>query len=163
VADTSKIRIKMGDIEVEYEGAESFLRDELPELLAAVSKLHHDSAGASSDHSKKMHNGGGPKEDLKGTTGTIAAKLDCKEGNGKDLITAAAARLTFVLTKDSFTRGELLAEAKTATSYYKTTINNNLTTTLATLVKSGDFTEIAQGTYALGATKRGELEKRLAS
>jgi hypothetical protein len=41
----SKIRIKLGDIEVEYEGAESFLKDELPALLNAVSKLHHESGG----------------------------------------------------------------------------------------------------------------------
>ena len=163
VADISKIRIKMGEIEVEYEGTESFLRDELPELLAAVSKLHHDSAGASGDRSKKVRNGGGPKEDLKGTTGTLAGKLSCKVGSGKELITAAAARLTFVLNKDSFTRAELLAEAKTATSYYKKGVANNLSNTLDGLVKSDDFTEIAKGTYSLSATKREELETRLAS
>ena len=47
----------MGEIEVEYEGTESFLRDELPQLLAAVSKLHHDSAGASGERSKTVRNG----------------------------------------------------------------------------------------------------------
>ncbi len=37
-AMTSKIRIKLGPIEVEYEGSESFLKEELPYLLAAVAK-----------------------------------------------------------------------------------------------------------------------------
>lgn len=36
MATASRIRIKMGAIEVEYEGDESFLRDELPALLTAV-------------------------------------------------------------------------------------------------------------------------------
>jgi hypothetical protein len=152
----------MGEIEVEYEGTESFLRDELPELLSAVSKLHHDSgradpAGANKD--TKMHSAKG----LQGTTGTIAAKLKCKPGVGKDLITAAAARLTFVSHKPSFTRAELLTEARTATGYYKKTVNNNLTNTLAGLVKSGDFAETAKDTYALSATKQEELSTSLAS
>jgi hypothetical protein len=38
----SKIRIKMADIEVEYEGSEAFLKGELPAILDAVSKLHGD-------------------------------------------------------------------------------------------------------------------------
>jgi len=161
MAETSKIRIKMGDIEVEYEGTESFLRDELPALLAAVSKLYGGSS-TTGDHSKNGRSGG-PKHSLVGKTGTIAAKLGCNVGNGKDLITSAAARLTFVLNKDSFTRAELLTEAKTATSYYKKGVANNLTNTLDGLVKSEDFTEIAKGTYSLSATKREELQTRFAS
>lgn len=40
---TSKIRIKMGPIEVEYEGSENFLKEELPELLGTVSNLYKES------------------------------------------------------------------------------------------------------------------------
>ena len=32
----SKIKIKMGPLEVEFEGSEAFLKAELPDLLAAV-------------------------------------------------------------------------------------------------------------------------------
>ena len=79
------------------------------------------------------------------------------------MITAGGARITFVLGKESFTRLEVLEEAKSATAYYKKTIANNLSNTLEALVKSGDFTEISQGTYSLSADKRQELQKRLAS
>ena len=41
---TSKIRIKLGAIEVEYEGSEQFLKEELPQLLTAVSELYAKSA-----------------------------------------------------------------------------------------------------------------------
>lgn len=40
---TSKIRIKLGAIEVEYEGSESFLKEELLALLSAVSDLYQRS------------------------------------------------------------------------------------------------------------------------
>ena len=39
----SKIRIKLGPIEVEYEGSEAFLKEELPQLLTAVSDLYSKS------------------------------------------------------------------------------------------------------------------------
>lgn len=152
----------MGEIEVEYEGTEAFLRDELPELLSAVSKLYYDS-GRPKPNGAAGSTGVTPPAGLQGTTATIAAKLKCKPGVGRDLITAAAARLTFAANRESFTRADLLAEAKTASAYYKTTVNNNLTNTLDGLVKAGDFTEIAKGTYALSATKREALSASLAS
>lgn len=43
---TSKIRIKLGPVEVEYEGNEAFLKDELPDLLSAVARLHKESGQA---------------------------------------------------------------------------------------------------------------------
>ena len=46
---TSKIRIKMGFIEVEFEGSEQFLKEELPDLLTGVSQLHSKSSLASED------------------------------------------------------------------------------------------------------------------
>lgn len=161
MAEQCKIRIKMGETEVDYEGSESFLRNELPEFLSALSKLHHDSGGTAADRPKKA--GSGASKEVKGTTGTIAGKLGCKVGNGKDLITAAAARLRFVANQESFTRSELLKEAKTATAYYKRGVANDLSNTLDGLVKSGDFTEIAKGTYSLSAPKVEELEKLIAS
>ena len=49
------MRIKMGPIEIDYEGSEDFLKQELPAILTAVSTLHKESglvedspAGASS-------------------------------------------------------------------------------------------------------------------
>lgn len=165
---TSKIRIKMGQIEVEYEGSEQFLKKELHELLEAVSKLYHESGEAAGEDET-------PKEDkvsrkapahdgkVKGTTATIAAKLGCKDGAAKELLVAAAARLTFIADQEAFTRKELLKEAQSAKAYYRRSVNNNLTNTLARLVKDGDFTETATDTYALTATKSKELESKLAS
>jgi hypothetical protein len=36
----SRIKIKVGAIEVEYEGEEKFIKDELPSLIKTVAALH---------------------------------------------------------------------------------------------------------------------------
>lgn len=131
-------------------------------FLRLFSKLHHESEPASENHGAKSQTSKS-KANLEGTVGTVAGKLGCKVGAGRELIIAAAARLTFVVSKDSYNRAELLEEAKTATAYYKRSVASNLSNTLNTLVKDGDFTEISQGVYSLSAPKREELEKRLAA
>ena len=158
----AKIELKLGDIQFAGEAEASWLEKQLDKVLAYV-----DTAG--SEGSPK----GGTKGQIKtaqqktkhfaGTTASVAAKLGCKAGVAKDVITAAAAQLTLVEGKESFTRAELLSGAKSATAYYKKSVANNLTNTLTGLVKSGDFTEISTGTYSLSAHKREELGKRLAS
>lgn len=160
---TSKIRIKMGPIEVEYEGSEEFLKKELPDLLAAVSKLYHESGGnvAAGDESARTDaQNNGKATPATGTTATISARLAVK--SGPELILAAAARLTFGLSKDSFSRKELLAEIQTAKQYYKKSYSANLSTYLGQLVKS-DLREVSKDQYALSAKKADELRKNLAS
>jgi hypothetical protein len=159
---TSKIRIKLGPIEVEYEGSEDFLKEELPQLLEAVANLHKKSG--ITDASPQDQNQGGssstPKGQLQGTTGAVAAKLGSK--TGPDLVLAAAARLTLVVGKETFTRKDLLAEMKTATAYYKATYRGNLSGYLNGLVKDGILLETAAQTYSLSASKKTELGKQLA-
>lgn len=81
---SSKIRIKIGEIEVEYEGTEEFLKKELPELLKTVSELY-----------RPLNAGGGstfvPPSNLQLSTANIAAKLDAK--TGPDVVIAACAHL----------------------------------------------------------------------
>ena len=159
---TSKIRIKMGDVEVEYEGSEDFLRDELRELLSGVVELHRE-RGESTDQPPPSGNGNGggtPTGDFNGTTNTAAAKLSASSGT--DLVIAAAARLTLGLGQDSFTRATLLKEMQTATSYYKKTFSSNLSGYLKQLVGSDRIREVAKGTYSLSAPERKKLETQLA-
>lgn len=159
---TSKIRIKMGPIEIEYEGSETFLKEELPELLAAVSNLYKVSGLSEMTATTEP-----PGEvscvtpQFQATTGSIAAKLHSKTGS--NLIMAAAARLTFVSGKDTFTRKELHNEMKTATAYYKSTYRGgNLSGYLNRLIKDGTLLEPSKDTYALSASMKSELGAKLA-
>jgi hypothetical protein len=96
---------------------------------------------------------------LEATTGSIAAKLDCK--SGPELVMAAAARLTFVLQTATFARQKIIDEMKTASAYYKSTYVSNLSSSLNNLVKDGKLNEPSQGNYALTATSLKDLEQRL--
>lgn len=160
---TSKIRIKLGAIEVEYEGSEAFLKEELPQLLAAVSDLHSKSGGSPSFHGDagSSENSGattGGKK-IEATTASIAARLQAK--SGPELIMAAVARITFALGQDVCSRQRISQEMKSAASYYKKTYMNNLTRYLDVLVKDNKLNEPSSGNYALTAGAKAELESRL--
>lgn len=153
----SKIRIKMGQIEVEFEGSESFLKKELPELLAAVSNLYNKTSPSSQeadvDTEDKHRLADPPKIQL--TTSNIAAKLTCNSGT--DLIKAAAAHLAIMKNKNTFTRKEILSEMKSATNYFNKSYVGNLTPYLNTLIKQKVLNENATGMYSLTANSLKEM------
>ena len=159
---SSKIRIRMGQLEVECEGTEEFLKKELPALLTAISSLYQQTGSRDVDDES-------PEEPVRksrqrgavvGTTGSLAATLKVKSGS--DLAVAAAAQLTIVQGKASFTRKELIVEMRTATGYFKDNYVSNLTKILGTLVTGQKFNEVSANTYALKAAEKERLEKELA-
>lgn len=161
---TAKIRIKMGQVEVEYEGPEDFLRAELKDLLSGVMELHRERGGnePSDINSGADQEGQKPNDgsDYIGTTNTFAAKLGVK--SGPDLIIAAMAQKTLVGKKEKVTRTELLQEMHTATSYYKKSYSANLTKNLKSLVTSDKLREVAADTYALSASELDRVKKAYA-
>lgn len=163
----SKIRIKLGVVEIEYEGSDGFLKDELPGLLDKLySIVPPASLGPLANGNSGEEQAAGvvspvlPTNDV-GTTSSIAADLGAK--TGPDLALAAAARLTFGLDKASFTRKELLAEMQTATSYYNKNMSGNLSKMISAMIKDRALREVAKDTFALSADKRRELEGRFGS
>lgn len=159
---TSKIKIKMGAIEIEYEGSEAFLKEELPSLLKAVSDLYQSSGpfvDAGNATIEPASSSSGIKK-IQGTTATLAAKLG--GGSGPDLTMSAAARLTFVLGKEKFHRKDLLEEIKSASSYYKNTYMSNFSSLLNSLVKTGKLMEPSKDNYSLSADSLKSIEAQLA-
>lgn len=156
----SKLRIRIGEVEIDYEGTEEFLKQELPALLKTAMELHK-AAGAST--ASKTGGAGGKKERASVgsvTTGTIAARMKAKSGT--DLLIAAAAYLALVAGKDTFSRQELLTEMQSATAYYKKSYSNNLSKSLGGAVTDRKLQETANNTYALSALTRDALEAQLA-
>ena len=162
---TSKIRIKIGQVEVEYEGSEEFTKQELLDLIKTVSELCKTATPT------PLPDAGSPTPTTSTTAptqqsigpisiGNISAKLKCKKAS--DLVLAAAASLAMVKNKDCFTRQEILDEMKAATAYYKITYGGNLTVALNTLIKSDKLLQRPSGEYALHANARSELESQLA-
>lgn len=158
---TSKIKIKMGAIEIEYEGSENFLKEELPALLNAVSDLYKSSAPIIEKSSPVSETIAlSAKNKIEGTTATLAAKLG--GSTGPDLIMSAAAQLTFVQNKNKFSRKDIVAEIKSATAYYKVSYFNNLTPLLNGLVKVGKLMEPSSGNYSLSAQSLKDIGAKLA-
>lgn len=158
---TMKLKIRAGNVEVEYEGPEAFVNKKLPKLISDIAKIEVTDIIPSDESDEKgdKKDKNGSKVKFTGTTNTVASKLVCK--SGPDLIVAAATRLTLVLGKNSFQRQELLKEMKVASSYYKKSYEKNLTQNLKPLLKSNKLNEIAKDTYSLSAETKTDLKKRL--
>jgi hypothetical protein len=154
----SKIRIKLGAIEIEYEGSESFLRKELPDLIKTVTELAKTSK-ITEDTGEDDDTSG--QKDLRLSTGSIAAKLSCSTGS--DLVIAAATHLSLVKKVAVFSRKQLLDEMKSASGFYKSTYPTNLSSYLKTLLRANRLTETKKGNYSLTASESQKIRGQLAN
>lgn len=155
----SKIRIKLGPIEVEYEGSESFLKQELPALIKTVTELSKSAGGTLAEFRSDKNKDKSGQGNLQLSTASLATKLSCS--SGADLVIAAALHLTLVEKNEVFSRKQLLDDMKTATGFYKSTYSDNLSSYLKTLLKD-KLNERSTGQYALSDSARKELEAKLA-
>lgn len=162
--NTAKIRLKIGQLEIEYEGRASFLQDDLLNLMEKMVGFYTEhKAAIPADPPPAQTNGAGSTGstgDLDHSTNTIATHLGAK--SGPDLAIAAAAHLGLVKKKDTFTRKEIIGEMKSATTYYKKSMLANLSKSLDTLVKAQRLNQAAKGVYALSAPEKKVLETKLA-
>lgn len=156
----SKIKVKVGTTEIEFEGSEEYMRDELPKLIELLSDIALPGYGQEDEESELLPPSDDPvKKKLQITTNTIATKLGAN--SGPDLVLAACAHLCLVKGADTFTRANILGEMKLATNFYKQSFNKNLSPALKTLVKGSKLLETAQDTYALDAKEKTRLEAKL--
>ena len=161
---TSKLRIKIGEVEIDCEGTEEFLKQELPQILKTAMELHKARGAVQTSEDSPRRDSKAPEESGEVpslTTASIAAKLNSKSGG--DLLLAASIHLALVKKIEPFTRQQLLTEMQSATSYYKKTYSNNLSKYIkAALVKEGPLSETAKNSFALTAAARASIGKKLA-
>jgi hypothetical protein len=156
------IRIKLGVLEIEYQGDSEFLKSDLIKTVKELLEVQKDLPTADSDGepSGEAKSNAAPGGKFSHSTSTMATLLSAD--SGPDLIVAAAAHLQFSGGKSQYTRGELLAAMRSAPSHYKKTYNNNLSGYLSNLVKSDDLRLVGEDTYALSAKKAADIEAKLA-
>jgi hypothetical protein len=161
---TSKLRVKLGRIELEFEGSEDFIKQELMTVLAQVKTL-----GAAMDSLQDDEDDGNGDGDTKSkakadptlTTSTIAATLQVS--SGPELVIAALARLCIVSGAAKASRKEIIVEMKTATAYFNDNYVGNLTSSLKGLITSKRINDLGSGNYTLSATERTALEPKIAA
>jgi|SRR5579871_2731915 len=156
---TSKIRVRMGDLEVEYEGEPAFLKDGLLKLIQSVSEIRGtappDPAGVEAGETKPHTPG-----KITGSVNTLASRMGVKKG--PELVLAALAHEELVLGKSTTTRKHLIAQMKGATTYCRGSYIGNLTSALNGLLRTRAINEPSAGTYALSEKTKKALEAKLA-
>jgi hypothetical protein len=157
--EMSKIRIKVGNTEIEFEGSEDYMRQELPALIELLTESATTDDDDETEDDAEVLEGDPAKQELKLTTNTIAAKLGAK--TGADLALATCAHLCLVKGVDSFERKHILGEMKLASNFYKGTYSKNLSRYLKTLVNDSKILETAQDKYALDNKEKATLGQRL--
>ncbi len=142
----TKLRLKMGSIELEYEGEERFLKEELPNLLGSVKELG-DLMAVGNEVSSTNGKSIADSTNNRLSTSVIASKLNCKQG--ADLIEAAAFYLIGVLKKETFTRDELIREMRSAKAFFKKSYVNNLSNYLKQLIAGQRLNEVGTDIFSV--------------
>ena len=163
MGDASKgirVKLKVSWLEIEYEGAASHLGEcviDLVDHLLSTRDLGNGPLPTISSDTKKPI--GDSPAALDFSTSTVATKLSAETGT--DLAHAAAAKLSIVDGKQTFSRQELLDEMKLAPAFYKETYRNNLSKSLDRLVKADKLRLTGRNLYAISAKEHGDLLAKL--
>lgn len=168
--NSAKIRIKVGSMELEYEGDPSFLTGGIEALLVTMGGLAGkvpedvspliDSVVQSPPANAAGNGAAVVSGQYSFSTNTIAAHLEAK--TGPELVICAMAQLELVQGKASSGRAAILAEMKSATTYYNENMRKNMTNQLSSLTKSKRINQIATDSYALSANEKKKVEAKVA-
>jgi hypothetical protein len=151
----SKISVRNGTMEFEFEGSEEFIKDGFLDLLSDVLELAKGAPSKEPDGSTGYATSG-----VNMSVKTISAKLG--NSSGPDLARAAAAFLTLAQKRETFTQQELLNAMKSATGIYKqTTHGKNSGKIVSSLVSNGVLLQTASGTYSLAEAQRDQISNIL--
>jgi len=104
----ARIRLKIGQLEIDYEGDSGFLKDQLISTVSELISLQNllPEANNNSQISSLGEDNNLVSKNYDQSTDTIANIIGTSSGT--DLIIAAAAHLHFVKNKQKFTRPELV-------------------------------------------------------
>lgn len=160
----SKLKIKMGHIEFEYEGDAQFDKDAIKDLFTHLESLVGVTPAAAFE--SPTPSGSGTEMTQQALNGlsnlhinSVAAKLGVSTGG--ELAVAAAAHIQIANSKPSFTRKELLDTMKAATQHYNANMSSNLSKMLTSLVTSKRANQLNQNDYSLSASELQSLKAKL--
>lgn len=163
----SKIKLKFGNIEIEYEGEQQYLISDLDALLSKIDGFSQhffdqEVTIPSNEPQRSVEKAisNQSQNRLEFTIGPLAAKLNVK--TGPELVICAIGHLHFVGHKETSTRKEIISSIKQAANYYKKTYLSNLSSSLENLVKQGTLLEKSKDTYSLSAEELQRLETIIA-
>lgn len=164
---TTKLKLKIGNIEFEYEGDSVYDVEAVKDLfshIGLVASAAPQGAFENQSPHTEAENGDGGGDFPEGISNlsvqTVAARLGGK--SAKDVTLAAAAHLQICQSKNSFTRKELLDGMKQANGYYDKMMSKNLSSTLQSLVSAKLFLTMTGDQISLSAEELKRLKAKIA-
>lgn len=146
-----KLHLKLGSVEVQYEGSEEFAETGIFPLIQQISELDlQDIVSASVAAAPGVALVDLPSQQdsqSKLSTSDFAVKLGSKSGT--DLVMAAAAYLHHTAGMEEFRRADIMSAMKGARAFYRASYGSNLSKSLESLTKSGRLLNPRPETYAL--------------
>lgn len=153
---TAKLRIKAKGIEIEWEGEVDYLKNDLPDLIAAIIAA----LGISGDEEDEESEAAAPlNPDMKFTTAALAAKV--KPTTAAELFKVALAKLQLSDKIEPATRAQIHNEMKNAPKFYKPSMKNNLNNTIDTLLGQDSINEPSSGSFALTQSAQEQIQAKI--
>ena len=163
----TKLKIKMGHIEFEYEGDTVYDNEAVKDLFSHIESLASAAPPDAFDirppldNSESEDRGESAVADVANfSVQTIAAQLGDKSAKGITL--AAAVHLQLCQGHKSFTRKDLLSMMQKAHGYYNQTMSRNISATLQRLVAAKSIMAMTGDQMALSASELTRLKAKLA-
>lgn len=161
----ASIRVKLGSVEIEYQGDAAFLQTDLVRTVKELLDLQQQFPAASATQPSPVVSGDPPPPgaslgNYDHSTNTIATLLSVN--SGPELAKAAAAHLHFAKGSKTFSRQELIDAMRSAPAYFKETFVNNLSSSLKRLTKDDILRIVGNDTFSLSAKAIAEIEPKLA-
>ena len=157
----SKFRIKTMSFELEFEGSEAFLQNQVLKLTKSFQDVSFNGAiiNYSQPSITKVSEEASLTVDFTLSTADIAAKIKVK--SGRDLVIAAMAKLHFTDKKQTFLRKEILDEMKSASNHYNRNYSASLSASLDRLQKAQTIHTPSKGSYSLAQKEVERLKEEL--
>ena len=161
--ETARVRFRVGDLELEYQGPSSYIENGLTDLFEKVlgyGDLDARLVGEATQPAAAAPEKSPPRR--MDTDISLATMISRLGGNtGTDVVFMAAAHLAVCQERSRFSRAEVLENAKSADGYYKKSISSNLSSYLDRLLKDGRLTQYSDKSYSLPESQRKRVRSGL--
>ncbi|SEV99921.1 hypothetical protein SAMN05444851_0778 [Aliiroseovarius sediminilitoris] len=151
--ENSKISLKLGALDIQFEGSEEFIAESLVAIVEQFVGLDLPDIAVGVGGAVNTFGSGVISQEVaspvqsKLSATDFAVKMSVKSGS--DLVMAAAAYLYHTRGMEEFRRSDILSAMKEAKGFYKTSMGSNLSKSLETLVKSSRLQTPSSDTYTL--------------
>lgn len=152
----ARIRFKVGDLELEYQGPSSYIESGLIDMFEKVLGYGGFDAKSAVQAPKStivLEEESVPERvDSDISLATLISRMGAE--NGADVVFMSGAHLVVCQGKSRISRADILKNARSADGHYKESISKNLTFDLRKLIKDGRLSQYSDGCYTLPESQR---------